>query len=317
MKLLFLGGTGSLGNKFVELLNHKYNITVYSRDERKHWEMNLKYKNINFIIGNINDDKKIRQTLIRNNFDIIIIGSAMKHIDRCEYEINESFNTNMLGTKTVLDEIENNLNYLTNLKKVLFVSSDKACSPVNVYGMCKALSEKLMIEKSKYVDKVKFLTIRYGNVLNSNGSIIPTLHKIGKDDNKKSFILTHEDMTRFVMTLEQSVNLIEYALENGGNGDIIIPELISCKIKDLLEIFSEKYNKPVEVTGLRPGEKLLESLINVTQSQNMEIMEDGHYILKPPYKNYYKFDNSKDYNSSINPLSKEELKELLIKLKLL
>ena len=317
MKLLFLGGSGSLGTEFIEILKDKYSITVYSRDERKHWEMNLKYKKIDFIIGNINDSQKIKQTLIRNNFDIVIIGSAMKHIDRCEYEINESFNTNMLGTQTVLNEIENNLNYLTNLKKVVFVSSDKACSPVNVYGMCKALSEKLMIEKSKYIDKVKFLTIRYGNVLNSNGSIIPTLHKIGNDDNKKSFILTHEDMTRFVMTLEQSVDLIEYALENGENGDIIIPKLISCKIKDLLKIFSEKYNKPIEVIGLRPGEKLLESLINVTQSQNMEIKEDGHYILKPPYKNYYKFDNSRDYNSSINPLSKEELKELLIKLNLL
>ena len=316
MKLLFIGGTGSLGNKFIELLQDKYQITVYSRDERKHWEMGLKFKNINYIIGNINDKEKIRQTLIRNNFSIIIIGSAMKHIDRCEYEINESFNTNMLGTKIVLDEIENNLKFLNNLEKVLFVSSDKACNPVNVYGMCKALSEKLMIEKSKYIKDIKFLTIRYGNVLNSNGSIIPTLHKIGKDVNKKEFLLTHQGMTRFVMTLEQSVNLIEYALENGENGDIIIPELVSCKIKDLLEIFSEKYNKPIKIIGLRPGEKLLESLINITQSQNMAIKDDGHFILKPPYKDYYNFENCKDYNSSLNPLTKEDLKILLEKLKL-
>lgn len=317
MKLLFLGGSGSLGNKYIELLKDKYQITVYSRDERKHWEMGLKFKNINYIIGNINDREKIRQTLIRNNFNIIVIASAMKHVDKCEYEINESLNTNLLGIKTVLDEVENNLTVLTNLKKVLFVSSDKACSPVNVYGMCKAISEKLMIEKSNYINNIKFLIIRYGNVLNSNGSIIPILHKIGNDKSKENFNLTHQDMTRFVMTLEQSVELIEYALEFGESGDIIIPKLVSCKIKDLLEIFSEKYNKPIKITGLRPGEKLLESLINVTQSQNILIKEDGHSIIKPDYKNYYNYENMRDYNSSINPLNEKELNILLKKYNLI
>ena len=286
--ILIFGGTGSLGNKLTDRYLNNNNIFLYSRDECKHWKMNLDYncnKNLNFIIGDIRNKDKVRQTLIRVNPDIIIIAAAMKHIDKAEYESNECINTNLLGTQNVLNCIEIYKQQLSNLKKVCFVSTDKACSPVNLYGMTKSLSECLMVEKSKYIKDIKFVCVRYGNVLNSRGSIIPLLHKIGKNDSYENYKITDRRMTRFVMTLQQSVQLIEHSLLYAENGDIVIPKLISCKIIDMLEIFSEKYNKPIIDGKLRPGEKLLESLINETQSIRLEFGPDGYMYIKPPYKN--------------------------------
>ena len=319
-KILIIGGTGSLGNKLTKTYLNTNKIFLYSRDECKHWVMKIDFnhhENLEFIIGNINDPEKIKQTLIRHNFDIIIMAAAMKHIDKAEYESNECINTNLLGTQNVLNCIETHKNQLTNLKKVCFVSTDKACSPVNLYGMTKSLSECLMVEKSKYIKDIKFVCVRYGNVLNSRGSIIPLLHKIGENDSYKNYKITDRRMTRFVMTLEQSVMLIEHALNHGENGDIIIPRLISCKIIDMLEIFSEKYNKPIIDGKLRPGEKLLESLINETQSMRLEFGPDGYMYIKPPYKNIMKDNEVKDYNSTINPLNKKQLQEYLSSLNLL
>ena len=320
-KILIFGGTGSLGNKLNERYINNNVIYNFSRDEHKHWKMRLKFKNHknqHFIIGNVVDRIRVKESIKRVKPDIIIIACAMKHIEQCEVNTNESLNTNMLGTKYILDSIEDNLNTLTNLKTVLFVSSDKACSPINNYGMAKALSETFLIEKSNFINDIKFVNVRYGNVLNSNGSIIPRLHVMGKDDTYKEFYLTHEKMTRFVMTLGQSVDLIEYAILNGDSGDTVISELISLKVKDLIEIFSEKYNKPIKITGLRPGEKLLESLINESQSGRIE--KHGKYThIKSvfSYKKTIDSDHLRDYNSTINPLTKQELKDYLIKLNLL
>lgn len=319
-KILIIGGTGSLGTKLTERYINNNELYLYSRDESKHWSMAIDFKNhknLNFIIGNIKDTEKIRQTLIRHNFDIVILAAALKHIDKCEFESNESINTNLLGTQIVLNEIENNIQLLTNLKKVCFISTDKACSPINIYGMCKAVSESLIVEKAKYIKNIKFVCVRYGNVLNSRGSIIPMLHKIGKNNEIKNYKITDERMTRFVMTLEQSVDLIQHALLYAESGDIVIPKLISCKIIDLIEIFSEIYNKPIIKDKLRPGEKMLESLINETQSMRLLFGPDGYMYIKPVYKNLMINNEVKDYNSTINPLSKSELKNYLKNLNLL
>lgn len=320
-KILIIGGTGSLGNALTKKYLNNNTLYLYSRDESKHWSMSIDYNNhpnINFIIGNIIDKEKIKQTLLRHNFDIIILAAALKHIDKCEYETNECLNTNLFGTKNVLDEVENNIKLLTNLKTICFVSTDKACSPVNIYGMTKAASECLMIEKAKYIPSIKFVCVRYGNVLNSRGSIIPMLHKMGQNDHTSHYKLTDERMTRFVMTLEQSVNLIEHAILYAESGDVVIPKLISCVVKDLIEIFSEKYGKPIIKDKLRPGEKMLESLINDTQSMRLIFGPDGYMYIKPPFKNIMTNNTEiKDYNSTINPLSKEELKEYLGNLNLL
>ena len=320
--ILIFGGTGSLGYEIVKRYIDNNTIYNFSRDECKHWKMKLDFNNntnLNFIIGDIINSHKIEETLLRVKPNIIIIASAMKHIDQCEYNTDQSLNTNLLGVKNILDLVEKHQMQLDGfLQTVLFVSSDKACSPINVYGMCKALSETLVVEKSHYIKKFKFVNIRYGNVLNSRGSIIPLLHTIGNDDSKKNFTLTNENMTRFVMTLEQSVDLIEHAIINGESGDIVIPKLISMKVIDLIEIFSEKYNKPIRIIGIKPGEKLLESLINKSQSARIKI--NGEYThIKSIFNFNEVIDESslKDYNSKINPINKNDLKDYLIYLNLL
>ena len=182
--------------------------------------------------------------------------------------------------------------------------------------MSKALSESLFVEKSKFVKNIKFVCVRYGNVLNSRGSIIPKLHKIGQSENKKYFQITDEKMTRFIMTLEQSVNLIDHAIDKAESGDIVIPKLVSCNIKDLIEIFSELYNKPIKKCKLRPGEKMLESLINTTQSMRLIKDNNSDYMyIKPCFKDTISNCDYKDYNSNINTMTKFELKQYLAKLK--
>ena len=308
--ILVFGGSGSLGYEITKRYIENNTIFNFSRDECKHWNMKLDFnhhKNLNFIIGDIINKQKIENSIIRVNPDIIIIAAAMKHVDQCEINQEQCINTNLLGVKNILDTIELHKNNI-KLDTVLFVSTDKACSPINTYGMAKAISEQLMIEKAYYIKNIKFVNIRYGNVLNSRGSIIPLLHNIGKDQRKEYFNLTHVEMTRFVMTLSQSVDLIEYAILNGDSGDTVIPELISMKLIDLLELFSEKYNKPIKVTSIRPGEKMLESLINPTQAGRI-VKKNEYYHIKSIFEYKETIDGNKliDYNSKINPLSKNEL----------
>jgi len=308
-KIFIFGGSGSLGNKLIEKYISTNLIVNYSRDECKHWQMSLKYKTdkLSYIIGDIRDYNRVETSILREQPNIIIIMAALKHIDRCEYAIEECIKTNFNGPLNVLNAIEANIDRLNLLESVIFVSSDKACEPTNAYGMAKAMAECAIVEKSLYIKKFKFVNIRYGNVLNSRGSIIPILHEKGNDQNVKEFILTHPNMTRFVMTLEQSVALIEHAILYAESGDTVIPELISMKLIDLMEIFSEKYNKPIKITGLRPGEKMLESLISETQSMRLVNGPDGYMYIKPPYKNLHINDNVRNYNSKINPLTKIKL----------
>ena len=317
--ILLFGGSGSLGNKFIETYISNNTITNYSRDECKHWQMSLKYKTdrLKFIIGDIRNYEGVETAILREQPHIIVIMAALKHIDRCEYAIEECIKTNCMGPVNVVNAVEKNNDRLTRLECVVMVSTDKACEPTNAYGMAKALAESAIVEKSLYISNRKFVNIRYGNVLNSRGSIIPILHEKGQDPAVTEFTLTHTEMTRFVMTLEQSVELIEHAILYGESGDSVIPELISMKLVDLMEIFSEKYGKPVRVTGLRPGEKMLESLISETQSMRLVNGPNGYKYIKPPYKNLLIVDDIKNYNSKINPLTKGALYEYLSTQKLI
>lgn len=319
-KIFIIGVTGSLGNNLVSrFIDDKLNnhIIGYSRDECKQWELKLKYplnKNLELNLGDIRNYSRLETCLLRSKPNIIIIAAALKHIDRCEFAIEECVDTDFVGTCNVLNCIEKNK--WSELETIVFVSSDKACSPINAYGMAKALSERRIIESSYYIPYLKFVNVRYGNVLNSRGSIIPALHNQGIDPNVKEFKLTSELMTRFVMTLDQSVDLIIQAILYGKTGDTIIPELVSMNVKDLFEIFSEIYNKPIKVTGIRPGEKMLESLINDTQAMSMDKI-NGYYHIRPSYSGICKPEQARDYNSKLNPLTKEELKTYLEKLDLI
>ena len=314
-KILLFGGTGSLGYELVKRYIDSNQIYNFSRDECKHWQMKLDFHNnpnLHFIIGDIINLDKVSNAIIRVNPDIIIIASAMKHIDQCELNQEQCLNTNLLGVKNILNSVET-LKHMLKTECVLFVSSDKACSPINTYGMCKAISEQLVIEKAYYIPEIKFINIRYGNVLNSRGSIIPLLHNIGNNTEKTHFTITHPDMTRFVMTLSQSVDLIEYAIMSGASGDTVIPQLISMRVIDLIELFAEKYNKPIARIPIRPGEKMMESLINETQSTRLELKDNYYHIKSVHNKDTSKYVASEiqDYNSKINPLSKNELRAYL------
>ncbi len=317
--ILLFGGSGSLGNEFIQKYIHDNTITNYSRDECKHWQMSLQYKtaNLKFIIGDIRDYNAVENAILREQPHIIIIMAALKHIDRCEYAVNECLQTNCLGPMNVLNAIEKNNDRLIRLECTVMVSTDKACEPTNVYGMAKALAESAIVEKSLHVTNRKFVNIRYGNVLNSRGSIIPLLHEKGQDPNVAEFTLTHPEMTRFVMTLEQSVELIEYAIEDGESGDIVIPKLISMRLQDLMEIFSAKYGKPVKITGLRPGEKMLESLISETQAMRLVKTDAGYMHIKPAHKWVIDGEEVRNYNSKTNPLTREELSKYLSDLRLI
>lgn len=287
--ILVLGGSGSLGNTLIKRYKNNNHMVIFSRSENLHWQMRQEYgndANISYILGDIRDKEAVEIAIFRFKPEKVLILSAIKHIDICENNVSECVKTNIIGIMNVVDVIYNNAmkNTISFLKTVLFVSTDKATSPVNAYGMCKSLSERLVVEKSQHVSSPKFVVVRYGNVLNSRGSLIPLFHKIGIDPDKPSFTVTDERMTRFFMTLDESVNLIHSALETGESGDTYVPNIDSYKISDIAKLFSEKYNKPVTYTGLRPGEKMYEALVNITEI-GRTIIRNNIMIIKPCYKN--------------------------------
>ena len=293
-KLLIIGGTGSLGTCLLKLLSSKYEIIILSRDENKQWLLKQKYPSSVFILGDIRNREVIEERISELKPDRIIIASALKHIDICERNVAECIATNVIGIQNVINAISHlsNMNAIPNLKVVCFLSTDKAVSPVNVYGMCKSLAERIVVEKSlthnqaslrsRIKESPRFVIVRYGNVLSSRGSIIPLFHKIGKDKNRDCFPVTDFEMTRFFLTLEDGVNLIERAMDEGESGDTYVPKIKSYDIYDIAKLFSKRYNKPIQLTGIRPGEKLHECLINESE-RIRTIKKDNIYIIKPCY----------------------------------
>jgi len=315
--ILIFGGTGTIGVQLIKKYIDDNIVINYSRDERKHWELDSTFRSpkLKHIIGDIINHDNVKLALIRENPDIVIITSALKHIDRCEYASAESLNTNVIGVKNIVDCIENNRDKL-KLQTVVFISTDKACNPVSVYGLCKSLAEKIVVEKSKFVENIKFVCVRFGNVLNSSGSIVPILHMMGRDKDVKNFKLTHETMTRFIISIDDAVQLIHHAILDGTSGDVIVPKLKSTSISNLLQIFSELYNKPIVITGLRPGEKMYETLINDTEAMRA-IENDKYYYIKPQYLGTILNENAVEYNSKQDIICKDELKLYLTNLKLI
>ena len=215
---------------------------------------------------------------------------------------------NVIGTQNMADVVS----CLSTQTKILFVSTDKACAPVNVYGMCKAVSERLITSLVAPTTHVTALCTRYGNVLDSRGSIIPLFrHQAAHSD---SFTVTDPDMTRFVMTLDDSVDLIIDTLERGQNGETWVPKIPAMRIGDLVEIFSERYNKPITTVGLRPGEKKHEDLVN--ESESVRTKEtSSHYVIAASTVDPVRTDRF-SYSSSQCVLSKDELRAHLTALRM-
>lgn len=289
-EVLIFGGTGSLGRKLIERLLPGAPVAVYSRDEAKHWSLKneflagpLAYRlpHLQFFVGDVRDQSRVREVIRRCRPETIIIAAALKQVDTCEMSPGESVLTNLIGTQNIIDVV-NNLTQ-SSVKRVLFVSTDKACSPINVYGMCKAISERVVTSQVKSGnDAIKYLAVRYGNVLESRGSIIPLFKHQGMYS--ECLTVTDPEMTRFVMTLDDSVDLIHRALMHGNSGETWIPKLPAMKIGDLAQIFAEHYKKPIKVVGLRPGEKKHEDLINESESIRTNLTEDGlNYVIGPSF----------------------------------
>lgn len=318
MKILIFGGSGSLGKKLIDRWIDSHDVAVFSRDEAKHFTIRNEYtnhprvKSLSFYVGDIRDYLRVREILVRFDPQIVIIAAALKQVETCELSPFESVQTNLLGTQNVIRAVDDIDGPSSSIEKVLFVSTDKACSSVNVYGMCKAVSERLVTSMQASGGSVKYLCTRYGNVLESRGSIIP-LFKY-QSLHATHLTVTDPDMTRFVMTLDDSVDLIDNALQFGNGGETWIPRIPAMRIGDLAELFSEMTNKEIKIIGLRPGEKRHEDLLNESEAARTR-SEKNHYVIGPAYMP----GNGKPftYTSADDVMSKSELKTHLTKLGIL
>lgn len=308
-KMLIFGGAGSLGNELAKYYIDTHNIVIASRDEAKHWAIVNKFKrdNLKAIICDVRDRNRVQEVLLQEKPEIVIIAQALKQVDICEKFPEESINTNIMGVSNIASSLKTlSLLKVYSPKLICFVSTDKACNPINVYGMCKSISEKLMFNLSHHfeVTNTRVVVVRYGNVLSSKGSIIPLLLKQALDDSKKQFTLTHPEMTRFMMTLNEAAKLINTTLLYGKNGELWVPKLNSMKIVDLMNYFSKKFNKPVETIGIRPGEKIHEAMLSLEEALRVDI-QNNYFVFNK--NNEIKNNLSKEYSSADFILSPEEL----------
>jgi UDP-N-acetylglucosamine 4,6-dehydratase len=275
--ILITGGTGSFGKKYTEIILSKYKpnkIIIYSRDELKQYEMAQSYndKCMRYFIGDVRDADRLKKAM--NGVDFVIHAAALKHVPIAEYNPMECIKTNVNGAQNVIDAaIEN------NVEKVIALSTDKAAAPINLYGATKLASDKLFVAANNMVGskKTRFAVVRYGNVIGSRGSVIPFFSKLLKE-NREFLPITHDEMTRFMITLEQGVNFVLKNFERMQGGEIFIPKIPSMKMTELASALSP--NTPQKIIGIRPGEKLHEIMIAKDDS-HLTLEFDDHYVIKP------------------------------------
>ena len=320
--IFITGGTGSFGKEFITTILKKYKpnkIIIYSRDELKQYEMqqsdffgNKKNsKIIRYFIGDIRDKERLKLAM-NNNIDLVIHAAALKHVPIAEYNPFEFVKTNVIGAQNLIDV---SLKY--NIDKVIALSTDKAASPINLYGATKLTSDKLFIAANNFKGnkKIKFSVVRYGNVMSSRGSVIPYFLKTV---NKGFFNITHKDMTRFNITLPEGVNFVlkSFSLMNGG--EIFVPKIPSYNIIDLAKSISK--TAKINFVGIRPGEKLHEEMITSSDAANTYEYKDL-FVIYPDRKTNKliklqgkKCKNNFTYNSKINNhfLKISELKEMVL-----
>lgn len=273
--ILVTGGTGTLGNALVkEFLSNKNpkKIIVYSRDEFKQDQMKKNISDpedkIRYFIGDVRDEKRL--SMACRGVNIIIHAAALKQVPAIEYNPIEAVKTNIQGTKNVISSALEN-----GVSNVLFISTDKACAPINLYGATKMVAEKLILQANNYSGWKEpcFSAVRYGNVTGSRGSVIPLYKSILNEP----YPITHTDMTRFWMTIKDAVNLVVHALVNMKGGEIFIPKMKSYNIIDLVKAVSYDENPSIKITGIRKGEKLHEQILNEDDMRNLYF--DGNYYI--------------------------------------
>jgi len=328
--ILITGGTGSFGKKFSSSLLNKFKnikrLVIFSRDELKQFEMSNSepFKSckdkVRFFLGDVRDINRLKRAL--HGIDIVIHAAALKQVPAAEYNPMEFINTNIIGAQNVIEAAIDR-----NIKNVVALSTDKAASPINLYGATKLCSDKLFIAANYYagISNYNFSVVRYGNVMGSRGSVIPTFLDIYNSNvNKKVFPITDERMTRFNITLDESVKTVLFALNNQQGGEIFVPKQKSYKITDVCKAIDK--NRKFKIIGIRPGEKIDEEMISVHDGNNS--VDIGNYYLILPtneehttrilkhYKKKFrvkKMNKNFSYNSKNNNdyLSVKDLKKLI------
>ena len=316
--ILITGGTGSFGHAFVPLTLKKYNpkrLVIFSRDEMKQWEMAKLFKDdprVRFFIGDVRDKDRLHRAL--SGIDFVVHAAATKIVPTAEYNPFECIKTNISGAMNLIDTCINQ-----GIKKVVALSTDKASSPINLYGATKLASDKLFVASNSYSpkDKTSFSVVRYGNVMGSRGSVIPFFMSIKE---KKSIPITDERMTRFMMPLDNGVELVWKAFDDMQGGEIYVKKIPSIKITDIARVIAPK--SKFEIIGIRPGEKLHEQMISIEDSVYTYEYTDYFKILpqinnwdkdKKRIKDGFRVDEGFTYSSDNNSewMTKSELKTWL------
>ena len=316
--ILITGGTGSFGNALIEYLfklkAKPRRVVVFSRDELKQFEMQKKYSsknylNLRFFLGDVRDKERLRSAL--KEVDIVIHAAALKQVPTAEYNPIEYIKTNILGAQNIIEACID-----SNVSRVIALSTDKASSPVNLYGATKLCSDKLFVSANNIKGKknIRFSVVRYGNVFGSRGSVAPIFSKIEK---KGTYLITDPDMTRFNITLKKSIEMVLWTIKNMEGGEIFVPKIPSYNIMQLVKAFN--LNAKVKNIGIRAGEKLHEEMISINEAINtVELKEyyailNGHSKLKTKYKKMKYVKNGFYYNSGKNSnfLNIKELQKLI------
>ncbi|MDF2065818.1 UDP-N-acetylglucosamine 4,6-dehydratase (inverting) [Bacillus sp. Cr_A10] len=312
--VLVTGGTGSFGKKFIKkaLEQEVKKVIVFSRDELKQFEMAQEYTDprIRFFIGDVRDKDRLYRAF--DGVDIVIHAAALKHVGACEYNPFEAVKTNINGAQNIIEAAID-----CGVEKVIALSTDKACSPVNLYGATKLASDKLFVAGNSYVGekKTRFSVVRYGNVVGSRGSVVPFFKKVKETG---TLPITDERMTRFWITLDQGVQFVIDNLERMHGGEIFIPKIPSMKVTDLAKAIAPECE--TKIVGIRAGEKLHEAMI--TKDDARHTVEFNEYFVIQPEFPWWSKENTKGgkplpegfkYVSNINNdwLSIEQLKELV------
>ena len=318
-KILITGGTGSLGQALTKrLLEHDVDtIRIFSRNESKQIEMESKFsdKRLRFLLGDIRDFDRLNRAL--EDIDIVFHAAALKHVPVIEYNPFEAIKTNVIGSQNVISACLEQ-----NVERAICIGTDKAVFPINTYGATKLLMEKLFVTASNYLNKkryhTKFITLRYGNVIGSSGSVIPKF--IEQIKNKKSITITDPKMTRFSITMDEALDFILKASEIGQGSEIFVPKMKAYTITSVKDSLFELLENPGEtITGIREGEKLDEILISTDEIRFCWELGDMYVIRSGLNKNYYenagnlkKIDSMDSYSSSgAIKLSNNELKKII------
>ncbi len=282
--ILITGGTGSFGHKYTETLLSRYKpkrLIIYSRDELKQFEMQQKFNApcMRFFIGDVRDKDRLARAM--QGVDFVIHAAAMKQVPAAEYNPTECIRTNIDGAENVINAAIDN-----GVEKVIALSTDKAANPVNLYGATKLASDKLFVAANNMVgaNKPRFSVVRYGNVVGSRGSVVPFFEKL-IEEGTDHIPVTHQDMTRFWITLPQGVEFVLKNFERMLGGEIFVPKIPSIKIVDLAKAMAP--DLPIHIVGIRPGEKLHEMMCPSDMAFHTFEYED-HYVIAPAIKFFYR-----------------------------